>query len=161
MTFWRLHSVSINRWNLLRWAQQKELVSVPWHQQVKVKVNLRPTVSWPVCLGVRHPSGTHDQFFFLLEISFWQLRVCYFVASSLMRGRVYNLLYNCFWALPEQSLLGQSPVELRPYFTVSSETPQTWRARSPYLYSPGTGWRSYTPGTGFLFCRILRLAVLR
>jgi hypothetical protein len=25
------------------------------------------------------------------------------------------------------------------------ETPPTWRARSPYLYPPGTGGRSYTP----------------
>jgi hypothetical protein len=30
--------------------------------------------------------------------------------------------------------------------TVSSETPPTWRARSPYLYPPGRGWPSYTPG---------------
>jgi hypothetical protein len=63
--------------------------------QVKVKVTLRPTVSRPVCPGVRRPSGTCDQFFFLLEISFRQLRVCNFVASSLTRGRVCNLLYNC------------------------------------------------------------------
>jgi hypothetical protein len=32
--------------------------------------NLRPTVSRPVCLGVRRPSETRDQFFFLLEIFF-------------------------------------------------------------------------------------------
>jgi hypothetical protein len=25
------------------------------------------------------------------------------------------------------------------------DTPKTWRARSPYLYPPGTGWPSYTP----------------
>jgi hypothetical protein len=37
----------------------------------------------------------------------------------------------------------------------------TWRARSPYLYSPGTGWPGYTPGTGFPFRRLLRLAGLR
>jgi uncharacterized membrane protein len=36
------------------------------------------------------PSGTRDQFFFLLEIR--QLRVRYFVAHSLTRGRVCNLL---------------------------------------------------------------------
>jgi hypothetical protein len=33
-----------------------------------------------------------DQFFFLLDIFFGWLRVCYFVASSLMRGRVCDLL---------------------------------------------------------------------
>jgi hypothetical protein len=56
------------------------------------KVTLRPTVSWPVYLGVRPTSGTCDQFFFLLEIFFIQLWVCYFVAPSLTRGQVCNLL---------------------------------------------------------------------
>jgi hypothetical protein len=79
---------------------------------LEVEVNLRPTVIRPVCLGVRRPSGTRDQFCFLLEISFRQLRVCYFVAPSLTRGRDCNLLYNCLWTLPEQSLLGRSPAEL-------------------------------------------------
>jgi hypothetical protein len=60
--------------------------------EVEAEVNLQPTVSRPVCLGVWHPSGTRDQFFFLLEISFRQFRVCYFVALSLTRGRVCNLL---------------------------------------------------------------------
>jgi hypothetical protein len=35
----------------------------------------------------------HDQFFFLLEIFFRQLRVCYFVAPSLTRGRACNSLF--------------------------------------------------------------------
>jgi hypothetical protein len=83
---------------------------------VEVEVNLRPTVSRPVCLGVRRPSWTCDQFFFLLEISIRQLRLCYFVAPYLARGRVCNLLFNCFWALPEQSLLGRSPAELTAIF---------------------------------------------
>jgi hypothetical protein len=60
--------------------------------EVEVEVNLRPTVSRPVCLGVRRPSGTRDQFFFLPEISFRQLQVCYFVVPSLTRGRFCNLL---------------------------------------------------------------------
>jgi hypothetical protein len=58
----------------------------------EVVVKLVPTISRPVCLGVRHPCGTRDQFFFLLDIFFRQLRVCYFVAPSLTRGRVCNLL---------------------------------------------------------------------
>jgi hypothetical protein len=55
--------------------------------EVEVEVNLRLTVSRPVCPGVRHPSGTRDQFFFLLGMIFRQLRVCYFVVPSLTRGR--------------------------------------------------------------------------
>jgi hypothetical protein len=57
----------------------------------KVKVILRPTVSRPVRLGVRPPSGTRHQFFFFLEIVFRQLLV-YFVAPSLTIGQVCNLL---------------------------------------------------------------------
>jgi hypothetical protein len=38
------------------------------------------------------------------------------------------------------------PQNSRPHLTVSSETPPTWRAMFPYLYPPGTGWPSYTPG---------------
>jgi hypothetical protein len=60
--------------------------------EVDVEVKLLPTVSRPVRLGVRQPSATRDQFFFLLEIFFRQLRVCYFVAPSLTRRRVCNLL---------------------------------------------------------------------
>jgi hypothetical protein len=79
---------------------------------VEVEVNLRPTVSQSVCPGVRRPSETCDQFFFLLEISFRQLWLCYFLAPSLMRGRVCNIPYDCFWAWPEQSPLGRRPAEL-------------------------------------------------
>jgi hypothetical protein len=53
------------------------------------------------------------------------------------------------------------PQNSRPYLTVSFDTLPTWWARSLYLYPPGTGWPSYTPGIGFPFCRLLRLAGLR
>jgi hypothetical protein len=108
--------------------------------QSEVEVTLRPPVSRPVRPGVRRPSGTRDQFFFLLEIFFRQLRVCYFVAPSLTRGRVCNLLLLL-------SLASAVPRDSRPYFIVPIlETPPTWRVRSLYLYPPGTGWPSYTPG---------------
>jgi hypothetical protein len=41
--------------------------------RVEVEIKLRPTVSRPVRVGVSHPSGTLDQFFFVLEIFFRQL----------------------------------------------------------------------------------------
>jgi hypothetical protein len=71
-------------------------------------------------------------------------------------------LYNCFWAFPEQSLSGPSHTELTTiFYTVSFETPPTWRARSPYLYPPGRGWPSYTPRHWVPFSPPLRLAGLR
>jgi hypothetical protein len=70
----------LRRANLNHWATHE------------VKVKLRPTVSRPVRLGVRRPSGTRDQLFFLLLIFFRQLRVCYFVVPSLTRGWICNLL---------------------------------------------------------------------
>jgi hypothetical protein len=72
----------------------------------EVEVNLRPIVSRPVCPSVRRPSGTRDQFFFLLWISFRQLRLCYFVAPSLTRGRVCNLLVQLLLGLARAVTLG-------------------------------------------------------
>jgi hypothetical protein len=83
---------------------------------VEVEVNLRPTDSRSVCLGVRRPSETCDKFFFLLEISIRHLQLCYFVAPSLTRGRVCTLLCYCFWVLPKRSLLGRSLAELTTIF---------------------------------------------
>jgi hypothetical protein len=81
--------------------------------QVKVKVTLRSTVSRPVSLGVRRPSGTRDQFFFLFELFFRQFRVCHFVAPSLTRGRVCNLLL----LLALASAVNCSHVSRQPYGT--------------------------------------------
>jgi hypothetical protein len=71
--------------------------------------------------------------------SVWQLRVSWRGAPSLTRRWVCNLLVQLLWALPEHSLSGPSTSEPRPYFTVSFETPPTWRARSLYSYPPETG----------------------
>jgi hypothetical protein len=66
------------------------------------------------------------------------LRSCVCGVPSLTGGRVCNLQCN-HWMV----WVAQNPL---PYFTVSSETPKTWRARMPYLDPPGTGWPSYAPG---------------
>jgi hypothetical protein len=55
--------------------------------KVKVKVMLRTTVSLPVCLSAEHPFGAYDQILIIV----WQLRVCWFQAPSLTRGRVCRL----------------------------------------------------------------------
>jgi hypothetical protein len=64
-----------------------------FHFKVKVKVILWPTGKRPVCLGVRHPSGTRDQFFSSLLIVFRQLRVCWCEAPSLTRSRVCSFQF--------------------------------------------------------------------
>jgi hypothetical protein len=82
------------------------------------------------------------RFFFTVR----QLRVSWCGAPSLISGWVCN-------SLVQQLLLGIAIVvtlvsksrKTCDYFTVSSETPPTWGARSPYLYPAGTGWPSYTP----------------
>jgi hypothetical protein len=63
-------------------------------------------------------SGTHlvfrDEFFFLLEIFFRQLRVCYFVAPSLTRRRICYLLLLLVLASANRSDL--SPAGLKTKF---------------------------------------------
>jgi hypothetical protein len=76
--------------------------------KLKLKLIYDRQLVGPVCLGVGIPSGSHVQIIF----SVWRLQVSWYGALSLTRGRVFNLLYNCFWALPEQSHLGWSSAEL-------------------------------------------------
>jgi hypothetical protein len=111
MSLWISRQQSSVQISMQSWRRWKYI-----EVELQVEVNLRPTVSRPVHLGVRHPSGTGGQFFFLLEISFRQLRVCYLVALSPTRKRVCNLLYNFVCALPEQSVWGPSLTELTATF---------------------------------------------
>jgi hypothetical protein len=105
--------------------------------EVEVEVILRPTVSRPVCLGVRLPSGTCDKFFFLLEISFRQLRVC-------------------FWPLPEQSRRTHDHILLSHL-----RLPKPGGPGSRIYIPQEQGVPVIPPDTGFPFCRLLRLAEQR
>jgi hypothetical protein len=66
------------------------------------------------------------------------------VGRSLWRENGFAV-YNCCWASPAQSFLSLNPAGLVTiFYSLRFETPPTWRARSPSLYPPGTGWPSYT-----------------
>jgi hypothetical protein len=68
--------------------------------------------------------------------------------------------YNCYWALPEQSLWGPSPTELTIFYS-HLRLPQP-AGPDPSIYIPQEQGGPVTPpGTGFHFRRILLLAGLR
>jgi hypothetical protein len=67
-----------------------------------------------------------------------------YVTSSLTTGWVYRS--QVLLGSPAQSFSGPSLAELMTiFYCLRLETSPFWRARSPYLYSPGTGWLGYTP----------------
>jgi hypothetical protein len=114
--------------------------------EVKVEVTLRPTVSRPVRLGVRHSSGTRD-LFFLFEIFFRQLQVCYFIVPYLTTGRVCNLMLLLVFAsaVPRDSrqyfiswdssnLKGQVPVFISPSNRVAQLYPRSLCSLSVATY---------------------------
>jgi hypothetical protein len=111
-------------------------------------------VSRAVCLGVGIPWS--DICF--LSDNYWFLDV----RRPLWReDESVIYLYNCFWALLWQSLSGQSPAGLTTIFYCLLWDSRTWRARSPRIYiPPEQGGPDIPPGTGFPFCRLLRLAGL-
>jgi hypothetical protein len=63
------------------------LVNISELSKLSLSLMLRPTVSRPVCLGIKHPSGAYDQIF----ITVIQLRVCSCGELSLTRGRICRL----------------------------------------------------------------------
>jgi hypothetical protein len=102
----------------------------------RVKVTLRLVVyRQSVYLGAKTLEN-HDQYIFLD----WTLGV------AVVWQEDGSVVYSCCWLSPTQSFSGPSLAGLMAiFYCLRFEIPPTWRARSKYLYSPGTGWPSHTP----------------
>jgi hypothetical protein len=113
--------------------------------RVRVRVRIRVTSRLAVyCQSVRlsdEPLETHDQHLF------FQLNICGdspYLTSSLTRRWACRLLL--LLELASTVILGSESCGTLPtFYSLRFETPPTCRARSPYLYSPGTGWPSHNP----------------
>jgi hypothetical protein len=81
-------------------------------------------------------------------------------APSMTRGWVYNLLVQLLLGLTSAITLGSKSRRTHNHILFSFETPPNCRARSMYLYPPGTEWPSYNPGHWVPFHRLLLLAGL-
>jgi hypothetical protein len=101
---------------------------------------LWPAISQPVCLDVKHTFGAQEQIF----ITITHLWVCWCGMPFVTRGWVCHS--QLLLTLTSAVLSGLSPMGLITiFYYLRFDTHPTWRARSPYLYLPGTGWSRYIP----------------
>jgi hypothetical protein len=129
---------------------------------------LWPTVSRPIRLGVWHPFGAHDQIFlfpffcrtiallFVLGRPLWRengSEICSAICQWSESWRAHNhTLLSHLRLLGYLSIASYDSQRLRwKYSYLPPHGNPTWRARPPYLYVPGIGTPSYTPGHWFSF----------
>jgi hypothetical protein len=93
---------------------QTSILKLSTLSRSQVKVTPRPTVSRPVCPGVRPPSGPVTNFSFSFKFS---LDSCGFALLWRPLWREDgSVIYCCCWASPAQYLLGLSPMRLKTIF---------------------------------------------
>jgi hypothetical protein len=80
---------------------------------LSLSLMLQPTVSRPVYLGIKQPSGDYDQIFIIVR----QLRVCWCSALSLTRGRVWSL--QLLLVVASAVILGPESLGIRDHILLS------------------------------------------
>jgi hypothetical protein len=85
----------------------------PHRKHLSLSLILRLTVSRPVCLRIKHPSGTYDQIFITVR----RVRVCWYGALSLTRERVCSL--QLLQPSPAQSFFGSVSHGARDHILLS------------------------------------------
>jgi hypothetical protein len=127
--------------------QVQNLLYFKYEYDCEAEVKLRPTVSSAIYFGVGLPSGVHinPQVYtsiYIYEYIYIPISdTCGFLAvGHLLRRKVKSVIYsyNCFWALPEQSLPHPSPAELTTIFYCLTWGSCDLDPGSTYLYPLGT-----------------------
>jgi hypothetical protein len=127
-------------------------MSILWHDDWRGQILL---VMMKLTLKLSHDrqsvgqsilvSGSHLELMTRFLFLYWQLRISWCVAPSLMREWVCNLFVQ--FLLRRAVALGYESRRTHDRILLSHlRISPTWRTKSPYLYLPVTRWPRYTPG---------------